>query len=87
MFSDGTNLKKMRVPDGAPEIVANDVATMVGGSWSDNGTLLVAGAVSGRAWSVRRAGGRRSRQTSRSLPAEGRVFSAIGRSSCAALKS
>ncbi len=40
VFSDGTNLKKMRVPDGAPEIVANDVATMVGGSWSDNGTLL-----------------------------------------------
>ena len=47
VFSDGTNLKKMRVPDGAPEIVANGVATMVGGSWSDNGTLLVAGAVSG----------------------------------------
>jgi hypothetical protein len=47
VFSDGTNLKKMRVPDGAPEIIANGVATMVGGSWSDNGTLLVAGAVSG----------------------------------------
>ena len=31
VFSDGTNLKKMRVPDGAPEIIANDVATMVGG--------------------------------------------------------
>ncbi len=47
VFSDGTNLKKMRVPDGAPEIVANDVATLVGGSWSDNGSLLVAGAVRG----------------------------------------
>ncbi len=47
VFSDGTNLKKMRVPDGAPEIVANNVTTMVGGSWSDNGTLLVAGAVEG----------------------------------------
>ena len=46
-FSDGTNLKKMRVPDGAPEIIANGVATMVGGSWSDNGTVLVTGAVSG----------------------------------------
>jgi hypothetical protein len=46
-FSDGTSLKKMRVPDGAPEIVANDVATIVGGSWSDNGTLLVAGPVKG----------------------------------------
>ena len=47
VFSDGTNLKKMRVPDGAPEIVANNVTTMVGGSWSDNGTLLIAGAVKG----------------------------------------
>jgi serine/threonine-protein kinase len=45
VFSDGTNLKKMRVPDGAPEIIANEVATLVGGSWSDNGSLLVAGAV------------------------------------------
>ena len=42
VFSDGTNLKKMRVPDGAPETVANDVATLVGGSWSNNGTLLFA---------------------------------------------
>jgi hypothetical protein len=47
VFSDGTNLKKMRVSDGAPEIVATDVATMVGGSWSDNGTLLIAGVVAG----------------------------------------
>jgi eukaryotic-like serine/threonine-protein kinase len=42
VFTDGTNLKKMRIPDGAPEIVMNDVAALVGGSWSDNGTLLVA---------------------------------------------
>ena len=47
VFSDGTNLKKMRVPDGAPEIIANDVATMVGGSWSDNNTLLIAGVGAG----------------------------------------
>src|SRR5215216_6534270 len=40
VFSDGGNLKKMRVPDGAPELVANDVATLVGGSWSDKGALL-----------------------------------------------
>jgi hypothetical protein len=46
VFSDGSNLRKMRVPDGAPEIVATDVATIVGGSWSDNGTLLIAGAIS-----------------------------------------
>ncbi len=44
VFSDGTNLKKMRVPDGAPQIIASGVATMVGGSWSDNGTLLIAAA-------------------------------------------
>jgi serine/threonine protein kinase len=42
VFSDGVNLKKMRVPDGAPEIIANDVATLLGGSWSDNGTFLFA---------------------------------------------
>jgi hypothetical protein len=43
VFTDGASLKKMRVPDGAPEIVANDnVATMMGGSWSDHGTLLFA---------------------------------------------
>jgi eukaryotic-like serine/threonine-protein kinase len=47
VFSDGTNLKKMRVPDGAPELIANGIATMVGGSWSDGGTLLVSGAGGG----------------------------------------
>jgi serine/threonine protein kinase len=46
-FSDGTNLKKMRVPDGAPELIANDVPLLVGGSWSDAGTLLIAGGVGG----------------------------------------
>jgi len=29
VFTDGTNLKKMRVPDGAPEIVMNDVAALL----------------------------------------------------------
>jgi hypothetical protein len=42
VFTDGTNLKKMRVPDGAPEIVTSDVGLLVGGSWSNNGRLLVA---------------------------------------------
>jgi eukaryotic-like serine/threonine-protein kinase len=42
VFTDGTNLKKMRLPDGAPETVMSDVAALVGGSWSSNGTLLVA---------------------------------------------
>ena len=47
VFSDGTNLKKMRVPDGAPELLANGIATMVGGSWSDGGTLLIPAAGGG----------------------------------------
>jgi hypothetical protein len=41
VFTDGTTLKKMRVPDGAPENVTSDVGLLVGGSWSSNGTLLV----------------------------------------------
>ena len=40
VFSDGVNLKKMRVLGGAPEIIANDVGTMLGGSWSDSGTII-----------------------------------------------
>jgi Tol biopolymer transport system component len=46
-FSDGSNLKVLRVPDGAPQIIGSNVSTMVGGSWSDNGSLLIAGAVGG----------------------------------------
>ena len=59
VFSDGVNLKKMRVPDGAPEIVANGVATLVGGSWSDSGTLLFSGGGSDGPglWVVPAAGG------------------------------
>ena len=84
VFSDGTNLKKMRVPDGAPEIVANDVATLVGGSWSDSGTLLFS-AVKANCRSVRRSGGRWSRQTHRSdRTAGGQVLP--GRSSCRAAR-
>jgi eukaryotic-like serine/threonine-protein kinase len=42
VFSDGINLKKMQVPGGAPEVIANDVGTLLGGSSSDDGTLLFA---------------------------------------------
>ena len=42
VFSDGKSLKKMRLPDGAPELVAGDAATVVGGSWSDNGIIIFA---------------------------------------------
>jgi hypothetical protein len=42
VFSDGVNLKKMQVPGGAPEVIANDVGTLLGGSSSDDGTLLFA---------------------------------------------
>jgi hypothetical protein len=55
VFTDGTSLKKMRIPDGAPETVMNDIAALVGGSWSDKGTLLVA-ATSGL-YTVPAAGG------------------------------
>jgi len=72
VFTDGTNLKKMRVPDGAPEIVANDVATMVGGSWSDKGTLLVAAVKNGpNLYAVPAAGGVAKRIEVTGLP-EGR---------------
>ena len=59
VFSDGTNLKKMRVPDGASDPIGNGIATMVGGSWSDRGTLLIA-AVGGKGpglYAVPAAGG------------------------------
>jgi serine/threonine protein kinase len=57
-FSDGKSLKKMRVPDGAPETVANDAATVVGGSWSDNGNLIFAAVGKGSAlYAVPAAGG------------------------------
>jgi len=73
VFSDGTNLKKMRVPDGAPELIANGVATMVGGSWSDNGTLLVAGAMgAGPGLYVVPAGGRVAKRVEVSL--KDRIF-------------
>jgi eukaryotic-like serine/threonine-protein kinase len=42
VFSDGVNLKKMQVPGGAPEVIANDVGTLLGGSSSDDGTFLFA---------------------------------------------
>ena len=79
MFSDGTNLKKMRVPDGAPEIVANDAGHTVGWrlerQWHPS---LCRGQEDFR--SVRSSGGRRSSQANRSdRTAGGRVR--LGRSS------
>jgi eukaryotic-like serine/threonine-protein kinase len=57
-FSDGKSLKKMRVPDGAPEIVASNAATVVGGSWSNNGTIIFAAAGRGSAlYTVAATGG------------------------------
>lgn len=41
VYTDGSHLKKIRVPDGAAEILSNDIGTILGGSWSDAGTLLV----------------------------------------------
>jgi len=42
VFSDGVNLKKVQVHGGAPEVIANNVGTLLGGSSSDDGTLLFA---------------------------------------------
>ena len=84
-FSDGTNLKKMRVPDGAPEIVANGVATMVGGSWSDNGTLLVAERW-GRSGPVRQCRRPAESPNEIEIAQDGRRHSLIGRSSCRAAR-
>jgi len=71
VFTDGTNLKKMRVPDGAPEIVMNDVAALVGGSWSNNGTLLVA--TTSGLYAVSAAGGVAKRIDAAGPPFESRV--------------
>ena len=82
VFSDGTNLKKMRVPDGASELIANGIATMVGGSWSDRGTLLIA-AVGGEGpglYAVPAAGGDPKRIDVTGLPQQ--TAGSGGRSSC-----
>ena len=68
VFTDGTTLKKMRVPDGAPEIVVSDVAALVGGSWSDTGTLLFA--TPAGLYSVPAAGGVATRIEMRGTPFE-----------------
>jgi predicted Ser/Thr protein kinase len=47
VFSDATNLKRMRVPDGAPEIIAKLPGPFLQSSLSDNGTLLFVTIVGG----------------------------------------
>jgi Tol biopolymer transport system component len=74
-FSDGKSLKKMRVPDGAPEIVTSDAATLVGGSWSDNGTLIFAAVGKNSAlYTVPAAGGVAKRIELTGLPEGGLEF-------------
>jgi len=70
VFSDGVNLKKMQVPGGAPEIIANDVGTLLGGSWSDDGTLVFAKVESVRdLYIVAAAGGTAKRIEAKGMPA------------------
>ena len=76
VFTDGTTLKKMRVPDGAPEIVVSDVAALVGGSWSDTGTLLFA--TPSGLYSVPAAGGVATRIEMRGAPFESRGVLNLG---------
>jgi Tol biopolymer transport system component len=72
VFSDGSNLKMLRVPDGAPQIIGSHVSTLVGGSWSDNGSLLVAGAAGdGPGLYVVPAAGGAAKRVEVSLPAGG----------------
>jgi hypothetical protein len=40
VFADGRTLKRMRVPDGAPEIIGRLPGPLLGGTLSDRGTLL-----------------------------------------------
>jgi serine/threonine protein kinase len=40
-FPSGLELKKMRVPDGAPELITRLPGFTSGGTWSNNGTILV----------------------------------------------
>ena len=69
VFSDGKDLKRMRVPDGAPEIVANGIATLLGGSWSDKGTLLFISVKTGPdLYAVPAAGGIAKRVEGTGLP-------------------
>ena len=69
VFTDGMNLKKMRLPDGAPEIVMSHVAALVGGSWSNSGTLLFSTA-GGGLLAVSAAGGVAKRIDLTGLPFE-----------------
>jgi len=74
-FSDGKSLKKMRVPDGAPEIVTSDAATLVGGSWSDSGTIIFAAVGKNSAlYAVPAAGGVAKRVELTGLPEGGPEF-------------
>jgi hypothetical protein len=74
-FSDGKSLKKMRVPDGAPEMVTGDAATLVGGSWSDNGTIIFAAVGKGSAlYAVPAAGGVAKRIEITGLPQGNLLF-------------
>ena len=64
VFADATNLKRMRVPDGAPEIIAKLPGPLLAGSLSDSGTLLFLTIVGGTSTSlfVIPAGSSESRQ-------------------------
>ena len=41
VFPEVRILKKMRVPDGAPELIAKIPSFLNGGTWSDTGTILI----------------------------------------------
>ena len=59
VFSDATNLKRMRVPDGAPEIIAKLPGPLLAGTLSESGTLLFLSIVGNRGsvWVIPAGGG------------------------------
>src|SRR5262245_27380791 len=54
VYSDATNLKRIRVPDGAPEIIAKLPGPLQSGTLSDSGTLLFLSIVGNRGglWAI-----------------------------------
>jgi eukaryotic-like serine/threonine-protein kinase len=63
-------LRRLRVPDGAPEVIAEHVLFLRGGSSNDDGTILIAAPDDAGAGTIR-ASARRPAYTSRRARAEG----------------
>lgn len=56
-FFAGQSLKKIHIPDGAPQTICKTEATSAGGSWNREGTILFAPGISGGLFRVSADGG------------------------------